>query len=147
MDIETYKAQIRAIDEQIDTTKREIRRIESQIEEAQNARISANTMRNNFDDFVAKHQKSVGRPVKGKHLRSFKSFWNKAQSFLRGSDYSKASGFIEEISCEIGKKLKIHEENLDYCKTELRKLNKKKEQLVEEYNLAVLTYTSGGETV
>lgn len=142
MVIETYEMQIRAIDEQIDSTKKQIREIEDQIEEAQAAKTQGKIMQNEFCSFVDTRKAVAGRPVKGRQLRSFKSFFNKVQSFLNGADYNSAYGLVEEMNSAILRKLNVFEENLDYCKNELRRLNRQREQLVEEYNRAVLTYTS-----
>ena len=142
MVIETYEMQIRAIDEQIDRMKKQIREIEDQIEEAQAAKAQGKIMQNEFCSFVDIRKAAAGRPVKGRQLRSFRSFFNKVQSFLNGADYNSAYGLVEEMNCAILRKLNIFEENLDYCKKELRRLNRQREQLVEEYNRAVLTYTA-----
>ena len=146
MDFESYKARISALDMQIDSVKKQIQQIENQIEEAHAAKISANKMRNEFDGFVARRKASADRPVKGRHLKSFRSFFNKAQSILGGTDYFRATASIDEMCNLVNQKIYHYEENLDYCKNELRRLNKQKELLVEEYNTALLTYTLEGGT-
>ena len=147
MDFESYKARINAFDIQIESVKKQIRQIEDQVEEAYIARKSANKVRDEFDNFVAKRKLSVNKLVKGMYLKSFRSFLNKTQSILAGTDYLKAIALIDEMNSFINQKIYYYEENLDYCRDELRRLNKQRELLVQEYNIVVLTYTSeGGKT-
>ena len=144
MDFESYNAQIRALDIQIDSMKKQIQEIECQIEDAQAARISANRVRDEFDGFVTRRKLSLDFPIKGRYLKSFRSFFNKAQSILSGTDYWKANALVDEMSSFVLQKINYYEENLDYCKKELRQLNKRKEVLIEEYNTAMLTCASEG---
>lgn len=145
MDFESYNSRIRVIDAQISEIKAKISKLEDQIMEAQAAANSADKLRREFEDFVARRKKSMEKPTKGINLKSFISFISKATSMLTGSDYWRARDQIDEMSRLANQKLKLYDEDLDYCKQELRRLNKQKETIMADYQAAMLALNEGGK--
>lgn len=52
---------------------------------------------------------------------------------------------IDEMSRLANQKLKLYDEDLDYCKQELRRLNKQKETIMADYQAAMLAFNEGGQ--
>ena len=147
MDLEAVKQRIRDIDNEIAAFTRQIGKLEDALEESRGALKSAKKVQQEFDDFVSRRRKSKDSNMFENALKSFKNFLDKASSILSGDDYWKAKDRVDELCRIASTKINSQNEDLDYCKKELRRLKRQREDLMAEYNLSLKNANEGGAAV
>ncbi len=144
MELENIQNKIRIIDNEIRELNQQKRRLENEIDEAERALESAQKVRREFDSFVTRRRSAKDRPTKQSILKSFTSFINKATAMLTGGEYSQASGKVDELASVARSKIKRYTEDLNYCKSEIKRLKRQRESLSYDYN-ALLAQQNEGE--
>lgn len=137
MEFENIQNEIRAIDNEISELNQQKRRLENEIIEAESALESAQKVRREFDVFVTRRRSDRDKPTKQSMLKSFTSFINKATAMLTGSEYSKVSSKVEELTSVAKSKIKQYTEDLSYCKSEIKRLKEQRESLLYDYNVLI----------
>ena len=146
MELENIQNKIRMIDAELEELKSQKRRLENELAEAEGALATAKKVSKEFDSFVSRKRSAKDRPTKKSILKSFTSFINKASAMLTGNDYSQAKGKVEELTNVVKAKIKRYTEDLNYCKTEIKNLQRQKEMLMYEYNTLLKQQNEGEGT-
>lgn len=147
MDLEAVKQRIRDIDNEIAAVILQIGKLEDAIEESHGALKSAKKVQQEFDDFVSRKRKSKDSNMLENAPKSFKNFLDMASSILTGDDYWKAKDRVDELCRIASMKNKSQNEDLDYCKKELQRLKRQREDLMAEYDLLSKNANEGGAAV
>lgn len=133
MEPENIQSIINAIDNELKELKAQKHRLKNEIEEAEQALASAQKVRKEFDSFVSGKRSAKDKSIKPNFLKSFTSIVNKATEMLSGNEYLQVSNKVNELSAVAKNKIKKYNDDLNYCDSEIRKLQKQKENLLFDY--------------
>lgn len=144
MELESIQVKIRTLDNEISDVNRQIGKLNDELEESYAALQSAKKVQREFEEFVSRRKRAKDSNPFGNALKSFESFLSKASSILTGDDYWKAKDRVDELNRVASRKIQVQSEDLEYCKKELRRLKRQREELMVEYNSLLAATSEGG---
>ena len=146
MDTQMLQLRLWEVEEEIDDFHFQSRRLEGEIDEAEAALESARRVQREFDDFVCRKCRARDGMMIGGTLRSVTGILNRVNHMLTGAEYRRAKDQAEELGRIVIRKRSQYSEDLDYCKEELRRLYRQREELLVQYRAAVAAAEEGEAT-